>query len=393
MNNYIKVKVEGKNVLNYVKWLIKQKINIINLNIVKYNQLELIIEQKDYKKLQLYSKTYQIKIIKKYGKLKIIEILKNNSFIISSIVLGVVFLYFLSNIIFSIDVIYNDKEVVTKIKSELKKYNIEKFKLKKDFSYLNYVKEDILKNNNDTLEWLEIVEDGTKYIVKLVERKQELKTNEYEYQSITTNKDAVITSIKAISGEKIKEKNEYVKKDDVIISGIITKPDGTVIYTKAKGNVYGEVWYTVDIEYPLAYKEEKTTGKSKEVFVINFFNKKIPLFSYKKYKEFKVESNNLIESNILPISFSKEKQYEVIIKEEIYTLDEAISNAIELSKNKLLENNSKILNIKNVEILNKQTINSKIKLTLFISVEEDITKIIEVKTNEKNENETYDLQN
>ena len=391
MNNYIKVKIEGKNVLNYIKWLIKQKINIINLNIIKYNELELIINQKDYKKIQLYSKTYKIEIIKKYGKLKIIEILKNNSFIISSIILGIVFLYFLSNIIFSIDVIYNDKEVVTKIKSELKKYKIEKYKFKKDFSYLNYVKEDILKNNNDTLEWLEIVEDGTKYIVKLVERKQETKANEYKYQSIVATKDAIITSIKAQSGEKIKEISEYIKKDEIVINGIIPKPDGTIVYTKAKGNVYGEVWYKIDIEYPLAYKEEKTTGKSKDVFVIKILNKKIPLFSYKKYKEFKAVSKKLIENNILPISFFKEKQYEVIVKEEIYTWEEAISNAIELSKNKLLENNSKILNIKKVEILNKQTINSKIKLTLFISVEEDITKIIEIKKNE--ETETYDLQN
>lgn len=392
MNNYIKVQIEGKRVNNYIKWLIQQKINIINLNIIKHNQLELTIDNKDYKKLYLYSKTYKIKIIKKYGKLKIFELIKNNLFIIISIFISIIFLFFLSNVIFSIDVVYNDKELVTKIKEELKKYNIEKFKIKKDFSYLNYVKEEILKNNKDTLEWLEIVEDGTKYIVKLVERKKETKVNEYEYQSILTTKDAIITRIKATSGEKVKEVNEYVKKDDIIINGIIKKPDETTIYTKAKGVVYGEVWYKIDIEYPLAYKEEKTTGKSKNVFVIQFLNKKIPLFSYKKYKEFKVVSNNLIENNILPISFSKEKQYEVIVKDEIYTWEEAISNAIELSKNKLLQNNNKIINIKKVEILNKQPVNSKIKLSLFISVEEDITKIIEIKKLEE-ETEQNNLQN
>lgn len=392
MNNYIKVQIEGKRVNNYIKWLIQQKINIISLNIIKHNQLELTIDNKDYKKLYLYSKTYKIKIIKKYGKLKILELIKKNLFIIISIFISIIFLFFLSNVIFSIDVVYNDKELVTKIKEELKKYNIEKFKIKKDFSYLNYVKEEILKNNKDTLEWLEIVEDGTKYIVKLVERKKETKVNEYEYQSISTTKDAIITSIKATSGEKVKEVNEYVKKDDIIINGIIKKPDETTIYTKARGVVYGEVWYKIDIEYPLAYKEEKTTGKSKNVFVIKFLNKKIPLFSYKKYKEFKVVSNNLIENNILPISFSKEKQYEVIVKDEIYTWEEAISNAIELSKNKLLQNNNKIINIKKVEILNKQPVNSKIKLSLFMSVEEDITKIIEIKKLEE-ETEQNNLQN
>ena len=120
MNNYIKVQIEGKRVNNYIKWLIQQKINIINLNIIKHNQLELTIDNKDYKKLYLYSKTYKIKIIKKYGKLKILELIKKNLFIIISIFISIIFLFFLSNVIFSIDVVYNDKELVTKIKEELK---------------------------------------------------------------------------------------------------------------------------------------------------------------------------------------------------------------------------------------------------------------------------------
>lgn len=390
-NNYIKVQVEGKNVNNYVKWLIKRKINIIDLNIIKHNQLNIIINHKDYKLLKEYSKTYKVTIIKKYGTLKIFDSIKKNLYIVVSTIFAIIFLYFLSNIIFSVNIVYNDKTIVEKIEKELKKYGIEKYKFKKNYSYLNEVKEEILKNNKDILEWLEIVEDGTKYIVKLVERRQETTEKEYEYQSISTTKDAILTSIKASSGEKIKEINDYVKTDDIIVSGIITKPDGSTIYTKAKATIYGEVWYRVDIEYPYVYKEERVTGKSKNVFVINFLNKKIPLFSYRKYKEFKVETDNIIENNILPISFSKEKQYEVLVKEEIYTWEEAISNAIEMSKKKLLENNKKIVNIKKVEILNKQTINSKIKLNLFISVEEDITKILEVKKNE--EPEQNNLQN
>ena len=393
-NNYIKVVVEGKNVNNYVKWMIKQKINIINLNIIKHNKLEVIINYKDYKQLKKYSKTYQVKIIKKYGNLKIIEIIKKNMFILIPILLSTIFLYFLSNIIFSVDVIYNDKEVVKTIKKELSKYGIEKYKLKKDYVYLDKIKDEILKNNKDRLEWLEIIEDGTKYIVKLVERKQEKNEKSYEYQSISSTKDSIITSIKAYSGEKIKEINDYVKKGDVIVSGIMTKPDGSLIYEKADAKVYGEVWYKIDIEYPYVYKEEKVTGKSKEVFVINFLDKKIPIFSYSKYKKFKVKSNNIIENNLLPIAISKEKQYEVIVKEEIYTWEEVISNAIEIAKKKLLDNNSKIINIQKIEILNKQAIGSKVKLNLFVSVEEDITQITEVKMIEETEkNEQNNLQN
>ena len=35
---------------------------------------------------------------------------------------------------------------------------------------------------------------------------------------------------------------------------------------------------------------EKLTGKSKNVYVINFLNQKIPIFTYRKYKEFKIKN-------------------------------------------------------------------------------------------------------
>ena len=385
-NNYVLVKIEGKNVGNYVKWLIKNKINIINLNIVKHNELKILIDYKNFNLLSKYSKTYKITIIRKYGKLRLFDILKNNMIIILCLMLSIIFLYFLSNIIFSVDVIYNDSEVVDLIKKELAKYDVKKYEKKKSYEYLDKVKERILIDNKDTLEWLEIEESGTKYIVRLVERKKETKQNEYQYQSVVASKDATIASIKAYSGEKVKQVNEYVKKGDVIISGILTKPDGTNLYTKAKGSVLGEVWYKVSVEYPLYYKEERVTGKNKSVILICFLNKEIPIFPYKKYKQFKRQSRSLIENNFIPFKITKEKLYEVIIKEDIYTNEEAIQKAIEEAKLKIKEKNKNIINIKNVQMLDKENLNSKIKINLFVSVIEDITEITEVKEETKEEN-------
>ena len=188
MNNYIKVKIEGKNVNNYIKWLIKNKINVIAMNIVKHNELEIIVDYKDYHRLNKYSKTYKITISKKYGKLRLLDTLKNTAIIISCLILSILFLYFLSHIILSIDIIYNDKEIVDLISKELAKYDIKKYRKKKNFDYLNKVKENILNENKDILEWLEIEESGTKYIVRLVERKKEITKDEYLYQSITAKK-------------------------------------------------------------------------------------------------------------------------------------------------------------------------------------------------------------
>ena len=377
MHNCVLVKIDGKNVLNYVRWLINNRINIKKIEIVTHNTLYITIDYKYYNFLKKYSKTYKITIIKKYGNLQLFDFLKNNYIIIVSFILASIFLYFISGYIFSIDIIYNDELISNIVEKELAKYSIKPYKRKKSYAYLNDVKDKILKDNQDILEWLEIEESGTKYIVRLVERKKESQNVDYLYQSIIAKKDATLVDIRAYNGEKIKLVNDYVKKSDVVISGILSKPNGEIIYTKALGKIFGETWYKADIEYPMYYQEESLTGKSKKVISLYFLNKEIPIFPYKKYKNFSKKQTILFESNILPIKIVKEKLYEVIVKEGIYTPDEAIRIAIDTTIRKMKSNNSNIIELRHYKILSKQITNSKVKFSLFIATTEDITSIRE----------------
>lgn len=386
--SYIKVSVKGHNINNYLKWLINKKIDILELKILNHNQIILIVKKSSYKTLNKYSKTYKISVIKKYGPLKIKEFIQKNIVILMCICISILLVYVLSHMIFSIDIIYNDKEISELVRKSLEKYDIKKYKFKKKYQYLEQVKKQILKENKNVLEWFEIEESGTKYIIRIVERKKEDNKEGYTYQSIVSSKNAILKNIKAFSGEKNKIINQYVKKDELVINGILTKADGTMIYTKADGLIYGEVWYKVSVEYPLYYQEESITGKSKNVINIYILNKKISLFPYKKYKQFKITSYNAIESNIFPIRIAKEKMYEVNTKEEIYTEESAINKAIEVSKQKMLNSNEKILEFNNVIVIDKENLNSKIKVNLFISTTENITKIVEIKVeNKQSDNE------
>ena len=386
--SYIKVSVKGHNINNYLKWLINKKIDILELKILNHNQIILIVKKSSYKTLNKYSKTYKISVIKKYGPLKIKEFIQKNIVILMCICISILLVYVLSHMIFSIDIIYNDKEISELVRKSLEKYDIKKYKFKKKYQYLEQVKKQILKENKNVLEWFEIEESGTKYIIRIVERKKEDNKEGYTYQSIVSSKNAILKNIKAFSGEKNKIINQYVKKDELVINGILTKADGTMIYTKADGLIYGEVWYKVSVEYPLYYQEESITGKSKNVINIYILNKKISLFPYKKYKQFKITSYNAIESNIFPIRIAKEIMYEVNTKEEIYTEESAINKAIEVSKQKMLNSNEKILEFNNVIVIDKENLNSKIKVNLFISTTENITKIVEIQVeNKQSDNE------
>ena len=379
-SNTVKIKVEGKNINNYIKRLIKNKINIIKLIPISYKEVHIIIKYNDYKKLIKYNTIYKTSIINTYGKIKIKELLKKNSILIINMLIGLVLIIFLSNIIFSIDIIHEDKEIRELLKEELNKNGIKKYTFKKNYQTIEQIENKILNDNKDKLEWIEIKESGAKYIIRVEERKTNDKKEKYEYQNIISKKEAIITKINAQSGEKIKQINDYVKKGDIIISGYITLPDNSKIPTMAKGEVYGEVWYKVSIDYPYIYQEENLTGKNKTIYVINFFNKRISLFNFKKYKSFKYKDKTLLSNNFNTINLIKEKQYELNVLDEVYPEDIAINKAKDYIERKLKKDNN-IKEIKKIIIISKEEKETTIDLKLFVSAIENIGETSKIDIN------------
>ena len=378
--NTVKIKVEGKNINNYIKRLIKNKINIIKLIPISYKEVHIIIKYNDYKKLIKYNTIYKTSIINTYGKIKIKELLKKNSILIINMLIGLVLIIFLSNIIFSIDIIHEDKEIRELLKEELNKNGIKKYTFKKNYQTIEQIENKILNDNKDKLEWIEIKESGAKYIIRVEERKTNDKKEKYEYQNIISKKEAIITKINAQSGEKIKQINDYVKKGDIIISGYITLPDNSKIPTMAKGEVYGEVWYKVSIDYPYIYQEENLTGKNKTIYFINFFNKRISLFNFKKYKSFKYKDKTLLSNNFNTINLIKEKQYELNVLDEVYPEDIAINKAKDYIERKLKKDNN-IKEIKKIIIISKEEKETTIDLKLFVSAIENIGETSKIDIN------------
>lgn len=383
-NNIIKIEVTGKNINNFLKRIIANDIAILSLNYINHNKVNIIIKASDYNKIDKIKTIYQLKIIKYYGRLHLLRNIKKNIHLLSFLFIGILFIIFLSNIIFDIEILHTNKEIIRIVSNELDNYNLKKYSFKKDYEEIEKIEKKILENNKDKIEWIEIDTVGTKYIVNVEQRKIKKKNDNNIYQDIVASKNAIIYSIDAEKGEKVKKNLQYVYKDEVIISGTLNKTNGEVIYLKALGNVLGEVWYTVDIEYPFTYKEELLTGKVKKIYALNFLNKSYSFFNYKKYNTFNSKKKILFKSNLIPLSFVKENQYELKVINEIYTEEEVINKAIELSKKKMLEQNKMIKEFKNIEILAKENMASKIKLKLFISVIEDITKTSKIDISVKN---------
>jgi len=374
----IRIRVSGRNVNNFIKKLIRNKINIVRVIPISYKEVDIVIDYNDLEKISKLKSIYDIKITKYYGKLKLLKLFKKNIYIISFLLLGLIIIYILSNIIFSIEVIHSNSKIVKLLESELSSYGIDMYSFVKSYDDIEKIEEEILENNKDSLEWLEIIRDGTKYIVRVEERIINSDVDETKNYDIVASKNAVIKYIKADKGEKIKEVNTYVKAGDVVVSSLITMPNNEKVQSTAKGIVVGETWYTIDTEYPYYYNEVLYTGNKKRVMVFNFINKRLALFDFDKYKSFDKNVQYIFENNFIPISLSLEYQYETNVINDVYTYDEAKDKAILLAKEKLLDKYDNIINISKVTIVSEEDLTSKIKLSLFIACEEDITEYREV---------------
>lgn len=369
----IKIKVTGKNINNFLKRLIYNNINIIKVVNVSYKEADLIINYQDLEKINKYKTIYNIEVIEYQGKLKLLKLIKKNIFIISFLILSLIIIYILSNVIFSVEVIHSNSSIIKLLEKELNYYGIKKYSFVKSYNEIEKIENKILKDNKDNLEWLEITREGTKYIVRVEERIINKDNQDTAIYNITASKNAIIKVIEATKGEKQKEVNNYVTKGEVIISPYITMPNNEKVLSSAKGSVLGEVWYTINIEYPYSYNEISYTGKSKKVLTFTFLNKRISLFDFKKYKSFNKDTKVIFKDNISSLSLNKEYQYETKVINDILTYDEVKEKAINLAKKKLKDKYNSIKDITKVITINEEDLGEKLSLTLFVTCTEDIT--------------------
>lgn len=380
----IKIRISGKNINNFIKRIIKNNINIIKLIPRSYKEVDLIINYNDLEYIEKYKTIYDIKIIRYYGKLHIIKFIKKNIYLLLFLILGGITIYILSNMIFKIEVIHSNSKIINLVTKELEDNGIKKYSFAKDYNTLEDIEKKILNNNKDNLEWLEIIREGTKYIVRVEERILNNNIDDNKNYDIVSSKNAVIKIIEASSGEKVRNIDTYVKKGDTIISGYITGTNNEQILSTARGSVLGEVWYTIDIDYPYYYNETIYTGNKKKVLVFNFINKRISLFDFNKYKTFNKNTKVVFKNNILPISLNFEYQYETNIINDIYTYDTAREKAIKTAREKLLLKYQNIKEIKDIKVINEIDNNNYISLSLFAIVYEDITEYREIELIEGN---------
>ena len=371
MSHYI-IKIEGRRPNSLLSLLIILKIPFIKKKETK-DYLILEIEEEYFQKIKKLAPTYEITILKRTGKAYLIHLYKTKKIFLYSTIFAFLVIILLTNIIFSVRVVETDKEIKDMILTDLRENGITRFRFKVSYKRKEAIREKILEKEKDYLEWLEIEEVGTMYQVKVIRRINNPKEEELKPRSIVAKKKGRITRIEADYGEVTTKKNDIVDKGDTLISGLIKNKEEIKTKVAARGKVYAEVWYQVNLNLPTIYQEEIKTGNKKNTLEIIFLDKNIFISELFKYNNSISKETVLYNNPLIPFRISFTKKEEIKLKQVAYQEDKTLKKIKKLAVDKLKQRIGNDIKILSINVLKKKTSADKIEVELFFKVEEDIT--------------------
>ncbi len=372
----ITLKVESLEIEKFINIATKNKIRMWNLKRENFTTITFTIFQDDYKYLRkaIRKTKSKSKVLNKSGANFILNaILRRKFFIIGSLVF-LMFIFVFSNIIFRIEIIGNknvdNKSIIQSLEKNGIKHGMFKYGIK-----LRDVESLVLKDF-EQLSVVNIKFIGTKAIINVVERTMPPKMDMIDTpMDIICTKEGVISKILALKGQGIVEIGDYVKKGDVLISGIVRDELGVPLrIDTATGDVYAKTWYEVEDSLEYNYKQEKFTGNEKKRTYFNIYNKDLALKSkikYKNYDKIKDVKEYKILNFGVPIQKITEVYKEKIITEKKLTEKEALkvlTDKIDLKAKKLIPKDATILDRK----FEEEKTSKGLKLKITYIVEESI---------------------
>ena len=358
--NKLLIKVTGKNIRNFLIKLDQNKIDALSIKIINNNEVLILIKKIDVEILNKIKGIFEYEVIKEYGYNK--KILKNNIHLFIILVVNLIFIFFLTNYIYEIDIISDNHKLKNLVLEKLSEKGIKKYS--KKVSNLDEIKNQILSENKDSLEWIEIIPSGVKYEVKVEERIKNNAIKNEKPTNIIAKKAGVIKKVIASNGKVLVEKDTFVKKGDTLITGVINEEK----FIHSSGEVYAEVFYKTKVDILLHEYENKLTNNEKKGLRIRFFSKDFAL--YKKYQNNEVNEKIIFKNSIIPFYLSFDHIKEKVLVDNILTVEEAIDKALIKARttiNNKLKENEKIISEKQLKLEVK---NSKIIVEiLFITYE------------------------
>jgi len=328
---------------------------------------------------------YKLVIVNRKGSINYVTRLWKRKEILLSIILCSVVIFFMSNIIWKVNISGISTELEDKLNEHLTTYGLHEGAWIYSLESVDIIQQKIL-NEVPELLYIGIEKKGTTYhidaVEKLIVKEEESKPD----QHLIAAKNGIVQKMFLKKGVPTVNINDYVVQGDLLVSGTIEEEkevdeekSNEKKIISAEGKVYANTWYEVNVTSSLYHSKEKFSGEQIRKYMLNIGNIQLPIWGFKKipfahsFEETETKPLYFIKWE-LPISIVQRTIYDKEFFSDVKSEEEAKEIAIQQVKNDLqlkLGSDAKILKY---YVLHETVDSGKVKLNLYISVLENIAK-------------------
>jgi similar to stage IV sporulation protein len=376
-NGYLMVIIRGKRLERFINLAVQKRIQIWQISRYREDRGKLAIRLEDFFRLKplLKETGCRVHIISKHGLPFFLTRVRKRYAFFGGFLAFVCMLFVLSNMIWTVEVVGTENISKVDVMQMADDIGIKQGKLTFLLDEPTQIQSKLLERLPEA-SWVGFQLKGTRAQIRIVEKVLPEEKELASPRNIIARKSAVIHYLFAEHGKPMVRKNDFVKKGDVLVSGLIGKEDEPVAVA-ATGRVEGEVWYETEVVVPTIRTQNVYTGEKHRNIYIIAGDWEIKVWGYGDLAfaktEIKGESRILRWRDVyLPLGWKKEDIFSVETNQVKVTRHEAQEIAKDAAKRDILSKMDNNGYIKEEKVLHQRQENDKVYIKMHIIAIEDI---------------------
>lgn len=379
LRGYVTVAIRGEGLEALLNQAVRQQFAIWDIRRTGPGQASACLYIRDFFRLRplLRETGCRVHVTGRHGFPFFLARMEKRKFFVAGFLAFFLAVYALSSMVWQIRVEGNDSIPTYEIMQAASNQGIKLYQWKFRLKPMDELSRDLHKELPG-VSWVGVEKQGTRIVIKVVEAAQPEKRELLGPRHLVASKSAMITQVQSTKGKPVVEPNRYVRKGDVLVSGIIGDEANRQI-VPAEGKVRGIVWYESSLEILLTRQHKVYTGETFKRQYLVLGGRALQLTGYGK-EEFassdKEESRRMLgwRNYVLPVGWLTEKVMETRLEESQVEADTASKAGLERAKADILANAGKDAVFVSFNILQEKTDNGKVYMNVLFQVEETISE-------------------
>jgi len=344
LKGYLILRIEGLNLEKFINISIANGINFWDMKRLSMTAIELNVDLAGYRALKemLRKTNSRAYVISKKGLPFLFSKLKRRSMLVIGFVIFILLIFVLSSFIWSINIKGANNVSSKEIRQSLSEFGIKPGTFKLNIPVIDIENNMLIKVKE--ISWIKITLKGTRATVEVKERVDPPKILPEDIPcNIVARRDGIIYKIVSMKGDEVVKEGEPVRKGQILVSGVIERPETEIRYVHSLADIEAKTWYEEKVVIPIKTMKRVRTGKKESKIYINLNDKTLLIKNtdvhYKIYDKIK-RSLKLIETDKfeLPIEIVIEDYFEINEVESLLDNEEAKSLALEEIEKQILSN-------------------------------------------------------